>query len=46
MLDQPLVLITGASRGLSAAIARAAHREGAWVVINHLQSADAAQALA
>lgn len=45
MLDQQLVLITGASRGLGAAIALAAHREGARVVINYFQSADAAQAL-
>ena len=46
MLNQQLVLISGASRGLGAAIARAAHREGARVVINYLQSAEAAQALA
>jgi 3-oxoacyl-[acyl-carrier protein] reductase len=45
LLDQQLVLITGASRGLGAAIARAAHREGAWVVVNYFQSAKAAHAL-
>ncbi len=45
-LDQQLVIVTGASRGLGAAIARAFLREGAKVVINYLNSADRAQALA
>jgi len=35
-LDSQVVLITGASRGLGAAIARAFVREGARVVVNHL----------
>lgn len=39
LLQDELVVITGASRGLGAAVARAAHREGAWVVINYLRSA-------
>lgn len=45
-LDQQLVIVTGASRGLGAAIAQAFLREGARVVINYLNSADRAQALA
>lgn len=45
-LDQQLVIVTGASRGLGAAIARAFLREGAKVVVNYLNSADRAQALA
>lgn len=45
-LDQQLVIVTGASRGLGAAIAQAFLREGAKVVINYLNSADRAQALA
>lgn len=35
-IDQQVVLVTGASRGLGAAIARAFVREGARVVVNHL----------
>ncbi len=45
-LDQQLVIVTGASRGLGAVIAQAFLREGARVVINYLNSADRAQALA
>jgi len=45
-LNQQLVIVTGASRGLGAAIAQAFLREGAKVVINYLNSADSAQALA
>lgn len=45
MLEQTTVLITGASRGLGAAIARSAHRHGARVVVNYWQSEDAAHAL-
>lgn len=39
------MLITGASRGLGAAIARSAHRHGARVFVNYWQSKEAAQAL-
>lgn len=45
-LDQQLVIVTGASRGLGAAIARAFLREGARVVINYLNSETAARGLA
>ena len=45
-LSQQLVIVTGASRGLGAAIARAFLREGAKVVVNYLNSAERAQALA
>ncbi|ASC68253.1 3-oxoacyl-ACP reductase [Achromobacter denitrificans] len=45
-LDQQLVIVTGASRGLGAAIAQAFLREGAKVVVNYLNSAERAQALA
>lgn len=45
-LNQQLVLITGASRGLGAAIARAFLREGACVVINYLHSEAQARELA
>ena len=45
-LDQQLAVITGAGRGLGAAIARAFGREGARVVINYYQSRDRAEALA
>lgn len=40
------VLVTGAGRGLGAAIARAFHREGARVAINYRRSQTAAEALA
>lgn len=41
-----VVLVTGASRGLGAALARAFGREGARVVVNYHQRADAAHAVA
>ena len=45
-LESQVVVITGASRGLGAAIARAFGREGARVVVNYYQSADQADAVA
>jgi 3-oxoacyl-[acyl-carrier protein] reductase len=45
-LHEQVVLISGASRGLGAAIARAFAREGAQVVVNYYESEDAARALA
>jgi 3-oxoacyl-[acyl-carrier protein] reductase len=45
-LDSQVVVITGASRGLGAAIARAFGREGARVAVNYYQSADQADAVA
>ncbi|MHA3915151.1 3-oxoacyl-ACP reductase [Halovulum sp. GXIMD14793] len=45
-IDQQTVLVTGAGRGLGAAIATAFAREGARVVINYRQSKEAAEALA
>jgi 3-oxoacyl-[acyl-carrier protein] reductase len=41
-----VVLVSGASRGLGAAIARAFGHAGARVVVNYFQSADAAEAVA
>lgn len=41
-----VVLVSGASRGVGAAVARAFHREGARVVVNYFQSRDAAEELA
>lgn len=45
-INQQLVLVTGAGRGLGEHLARAFLREGACVVINYLHSEAAAQALA
>ncbi|MGV2861059.1 3-oxoacyl-ACP reductase [Achromobacter sp. AGC39] len=45
-LNEQLVIVTGGARGLGAHITRAFLREGAKVVINYLNSAQAAQALA
>lgn len=46
MFDNQTVLVTGAARGLGAAIARAFVREGARVAINYRRSAEQAEALA
>ncbi|RBW49276.1 3-oxoacyl-ACP reductase [Marinobacter sp. F3R11] len=45
-LDQQLVLVTGGARGLGEHLVRAFLREGARVVINYRNSADAAKKLA
>ena len=45
-IDEQTVLVTGAGRGLVAAIATAFVREGARVVVNYRQSREAAEALA
>jgi len=43
LLNDPVVLISGASRGLGAATAQAFHRDGARVVVNYYQSEQAAR---
>ncbi len=45
-LDSQVVAVSGASRGLGAAIAHAFAREGARVVVNYFQSQDAAETVA
>ena len=44
-IDEQLVLVTGGSRGLGAAIVRAFAREGAKVIINYYRSKEAAEKL-
>ena len=46
MLEGKTIVITGASRGIGAAIARACAREGARVFINYLSHRDEAEGLA
>jgi 3-oxoacyl-[acyl-carrier protein] reductase len=43
--ENQVVLITGASRGIGAAIAQAFAQEGAYVVVNYLSNHEAAQAV-
>ena len=45
-IDEQVVLVTGAGRGLGAAIAAAFGREGARVVVNYRRSAEGAAAVA
>ncbi|HEX8387087.1 MAG TPA: 3-oxoacyl-ACP reductase [Rubricoccaceae bacterium] len=45
LLDSHVALVTGASRGAGAAIARRLAREGAAVCVNYLNSADKAEAV-
>ena len=45
-LDEQVVIVTGAGRGLGVDIAKAFAREGARVAINYRKSKDAAEALA
>jgi 3-oxoacyl-[acyl-carrier protein] reductase len=45
-IHEQIILVTGGGRGLGAHLARAFLREGARVVVNYLNSADSAHALA
>ena len=45
-IEGKAVLITGASTGIGAALAREFARQGAWVGLHYNASADAAKALA
>jgi 3-oxoacyl-[acyl-carrier protein] reductase len=45
-IDEQVILVTGGGRGLGAHLVRAFLREGGRVVINYLNSAESAQALA
>ena len=46
VLEGKVALVTGASRGVGAAIARSLAREGAAVIVNYLKSADKAEGVA
>ena len=46
MLDGKVAIVTGGSRGIGAAIARALAAAGARVVVNYRSRADAAEAVA
>ena len=45
LLDDKIAVVTGASRGIGAAVARAMAREGAFVVVNYNGSQDKAEAV-